>query len=120
MPKAISDDLRKRVVEARLSGMSVREVCAIFSVDDNSVYNWVNRYRKTGSYSSFRRGGVKPCTIKDDEKFRIFVEANAYCTLKQLSEKWDDEVSVFALSRKLRKLGITRKKRPTVTVNAMK
>jgi len=120
MPKAYSDDLRKRVVEARLSGMSVQEVCILFSVDDNSVYNWVNRHRKTGSYSSLRRGGVKPCTIKDDEKFRSFAEANAYCTLKQMAEVWEDEVSIFALSRKLRKLGITRKKRPTATASATK
>lgn len=119
MPKAYSDDLRKRVVEARLSGMSVKEVCALFSIDDNSVYNWVNRHRETGSYSSFRRGGVKPCTIKDDEKFRAFAEANAYLTLAQMAEKWGDEVSIFALSRKLRKMGITRKKRPTATANAM-
>jgi transposase len=119
MPKSYSDDLRKRVVEARLSGMLVREICATFSVDDNSVYSWVNRYRETGSYSSLRRGGCRPCTIAADAKFRAFAEAHVYSTLTQMAAAWDDEVSIFAISRTLKKLGITRKKRPTATVNAM-
>jgi transposase len=32
--------------------MSVGDVSALFSVDDNSVYRWTAHYKATGSYPS--------------------------------------------------------------------
>lgn len=120
MPVALSEDLRNRVVSARLSGMKVSEICKIFSVDDNSVYRWLSRYHATGRCSARAVGGAKPSSITDDAKFLAFIELHAHSTLRQMADAWDGEVSVFALSRKLKKLGITRKKRPLTTASGMK
>jgi transposase len=118
--KSYSDDLRERVVKARLSGKSVPEVAEIFDVSKDCIFRWVARYQETGSYASAKRGGAKKSKIQDMEKFSEFVQANAHCTLKQMKEKWEDELSEMALSRALKKLGITRKKSPRSTANAMK
>jgi putative transposase len=63
--RSYSKDLRIRVVEARLAGLSVSEVCSRYQVDDNSVYRWVARYWETGSVSGKQRGGHKKPKITD-------------------------------------------------------
>jgi transposase len=118
--KSYSDDLRQRVVEARLSGMPVREISAIYDVDDNSVYRWVSHYQSTGSYAAKQRGKGRKPKIVDMEKFEAFAKAHAHCTLKQMQAKWEDEVSEMCLSRTLKKLGWTHKKSKPATANAMK
>lgn len=116
--KTYSDDLRERVVKSRLSGKGAVEVAEIFDVSKDCVRRWVIRYQETGSYGSAKRGGTKQPKIRDMAKFAEFVQANTHCTLKQMKEKWEDELSEMALSRALKKLGITRKKTPPSTTNA--
>jgi transposase len=52
------------------------------------------------------------------EKFEAFAKANAHSTLKQMRAKWEGEVSEMCLSRALKRLGWTRKKNSSPTVNA--
>ncbi len=115
-----SEDLRYRVVKARLSGQAVSEIAKTYQVDDNSVYRWVNRYKKTGSVAAKKRGGGRPSKIRDIAKFEAFAKAHAYCTLKQMQAKWEDDVSEMCLSRALKRLGWTRKKSRLTTANATK
>ncbi len=118
--KSYSDDLRVRVVEARLSGMPVSDVSRIYRVDDNSVYRWVSQYRETGSVLSKRRGGGRPPKIVDLEKFEAFAKAHAHCTLEQMAARWEEDVSEMCISRTLKRLGWTRKKNRPSIVNATK
>jgi len=118
--RSYSEDLRIRVVEARLSGLSVSEVCSRYGVDDNSVYRWVARHEETGSVSGKQRGGHKQPKIADMEKFEAFAKAHAHCTLSQMRAKWEGEVSEMCLSRALKRLGWTRKKNTARTVNVMR
>lgn len=120
MPKALSEDLRKRVVSARLSGMSVAEVCLRFSVDDNSVYRWVKQYEESGSLSSHQGSDGRPFKIQDMKAFEAFVKVNAHCTLKQMAQRWEDEVSEMCISRALKRLGWTHKKSIAATGNVMR
>lgn len=115
--KSYSEDLRKRVVSARLSGMKVSAVAALYQVDDNSVYRWVARYHETGSYTGKRRGHGRPSKIADMAKFEAFAKAHAHCTLKQMKEKWEGDVSEMCISRALKRLGWTRKKSRRTTGN---
>lgn len=115
--KSYSEDLRQRVVEARLSGMSAREVSDLFSVSVGTIRNWVMRYLDDGSVLPKQRGGFKASKITDMDRFAAFVTANAHCTLTQLQAKWEDEVSLMCLSRALDRLGWTHKKRAQSTAN---
>ena len=117
--KSYSDDLRRLVVEARLSGESEAEISATYQVSHDCVRRWVIQYRETGSYSSKQRGGYKKPKILDSAKFEAFAQAHAHSTLAQMQAHWEEEVSLMCLSRALKRLGWTRKKSNTTTANAL-
>ena len=57
MPKPLSIDLRRRIVEARLGGGSVRAVGARFGVAASSVSNIHRLWQATGSVAPKKMGG---------------------------------------------------------------
>ena len=99
--KSYSEDLRQRVVSAYLSGLLQQEVADRFSVSIDSVRRWVKRYRQTGRVDAKQRGGRKPSKITDMAKFEAFAKAHAHCTLKQMKEKWEGDVSEMCISLSL-------------------
>lgn len=111
MPKAYSEDLRKRVVAARRCGKSVSEVVAQFGVHRNCVYRWDKQERMTGSLAPGygRVTGRKP-KIAVDEKFEAFAKAHMHSTLEKMAQYWEGEVSRMTMSRSLARLGWSRKK----------
>jgi len=120
MPKAHSLDLRVRVLEAYRGGMSVVEVCALFKVHRNCVYNWDKLERAKGSLKpQYENCMGRGSTIKTDENFEEFAKIHAYNTLQKMAETWSlankKTVSQMAVSRTLKKLGWTRKKRQIIT-----
>lgn len=120
MPKAYSLDLRKRVLEAYRGGMSVSDVCKQFKVSRDCVYDWDKLERKKGSLEpQYENCTGRSSTIEADDKFEEFAQVHAYSTLKQMAEAWGSAnkktVSQMAVSRTLKKLGWTRKKRPITT-----
>lgn len=116
--KSYSLDLRQRVVDARLSGMTVDDVSTTFQVSADSVYRWVKQHKNAGSVSPKQRGGYKKPKIMDMEKFEAFAKAHAHSTLTRMREQWESEVSEMCLSRTLKRLGWTRKKNKRTTANA--
>lgn len=110
MPKAYDKDLRVRVVEAYRSGKKAKEVAEIFKVSVQCVYRWDEIEKRTGDLKPLYKAGDRS-KITDDEKFIEFAKAHAHSTLSQMAAAWEGEISIFCLSRKLRKLGITRKKK---------
>src|SRR5271163_410445 len=118
--KSYSNDLRERVVKARLSGISVEDVSEMFQVSRDCVYRWVKRHRESGNAHPKRRGGYKKPKITDMVKFEAFAKAHAHSTLTQMKEKWEGDVSEMSVSRALKRLGWTRKKSIIITANAMK
>jgi transposase len=109
MPKAYSLDLRHRVVEAYRSGQEASAVAARFGVCIPSVYRWDKLLQETGALKPLYKAGDRS-SITDDKAFLDFAKTHAHSTLTQMAVAWGDEVSIFAVSRKLKKLGITRKK----------
>lgn len=118
--KSYSVDLRQRVVDARISGMTVDDVSTTFQVSKDSVYRWVKQHKNAGGVSPKQRGGYKKPKIQDMEKFEAFAKAHAHSTLTRMKERWEGEVSEMCLSRTLKRLGWTRKKNKRTTANATK
>lgn len=116
MPKPYSEDLRIRVVNCYRSGVPAREVAVQFRVSIPCVYRWDVIERKTCALKPLYKT-VDRSIIKDDEKFLAFIEVHAHSTLAQMAAAWDESISLMSLSRKLKKLGITRKKRPMATAS---
>jgi transposase len=116
MPRAFSEDLRKRVVAVRRSGKNAAEVAAMFGVSRQCVYRWDEQERVTGSLApGYDRVTGRLSKIKVDGKFEAFARAHMHATLKQMADRWEAQVSEMSMSRALKKLGWSRKKRPINT-----
>lgn len=59
MSKALSNDLRERVVSAVLAGSSCHAAAARFGVSPSSAIKWSRRYRATGSVKPDQLGGYR-------------------------------------------------------------
>lgn len=59
MPRALSQDLRDRLIGAVEAGMSARAASKVFGVSPSTGVKWVQRWRRTGSAASKRMGGHK-------------------------------------------------------------
>ena len=70
MVRALSNDLRERVVAAVGGGESCRSVAARFGVAVSSVEKWSQRQRATGSVAPGRMGGHRKRVL---EPHRVFL-----------------------------------------------
>ena len=70
MTRPLSDDLRKRVVAAAVSGESCRSVASRFGVAVSSVVKWSQRHRATGSVKPGKMGGHRKPLL---EPYRGFI-----------------------------------------------
>ncbi len=95
MAKALSDDLRVRVVAAVEAGTSRRQAAARFGVSVSSAIRWVGRWRDRGEIGARPQGG-------DRRSGRI--EAQAGVLLSQLEQRPD--VTLAELQAVLRERGV--------------
>jgi transposase len=92
--------------------MTPKEVAEKYRVS----YSWVNKlrrnYQKTGEIGHKRIGGYRksPLEARSGEIERM-IEQTPDMTLREIQEKLDMAISLGALSRFIRKLGITFKKK---------
>lgn len=125
MPKPYSYDLRQKVIQAiELDGMRKSEASQVFQISRNTINLWLQRKATTGDYQALPNqppgNGHK---ITDWEKFRKFVEVNGDKTQVEMAKLCSleiIEISERTISRALRKIGFTRKKKLMVIKNEMK
>jgi len=113
MAKAYSYDLRQRVVQAiELDGMKKSESAQVFQVSRNTIYLWLAQKANTGDYQAKpnqpKGNGHK---ITDWEKLREFVRANGDKTQEEMAKLWERPISDRTISRALKKIGFSRKKK---------
>jgi transposase len=120
---AYSEDLRKKIVEAKEREMPTTEVARAFGVGLSSVKRYVKTAREGGSLRPKSSPGRRP---KADESARTLLESDLEerpaATLAQRCQYlWSVaglRVSESTVSRLLRRLGWTRKKDRWVRANA--
>lgn len=117
MAGAYSQDLRDRVIDAVVvGGMSRRAAGERFGVSELAAIKWVKRFERTGARSAAQMGGYKGHKL---EPHRAFIEAahaaKPDITLQALCDRLSAECGIAAdtslMSRFLRRLGLTLKKR---------
>ena len=121
MPSPYSDDLRQKVLDAVDNGYSKSHVSRLFNISRNTIDLWLKRRKETGSLSAirdYRRGPQGK--IKDLEQFRAFATEHGHLTQKGMAAQWHEPISDPAISKALRRIGFTRKKRVTAIKNEMK
>jgi transposase len=114
---AYSDDLRERVVRAIQKGeRTQRQIAADFEVSRSFVEETWRRYRETGSWQiKTWQPGPKAQLNEQADTLRAHVKAHPDMTLEarceQVLGREGKPVSPSTMSRTLKRLGITNKKR---------
>jgi transposase len=114
--KAHSKEFREHVMQAVDKGeFTQEEIARVFGVNVRWIRKLIVRRRETGSLApSPHRGGPPPrFTPEIDERLREFIAEHADATLKEIREGLPLDVSLNAISKALRRLGFTRKKKVT-------
>jgi transposase len=121
MAKAYSYDLRQKVMDSiELDGLKKSEASHLFNISRNTINLWFQRRNETGDLQA------KPTSlpgqrqkITDWQKFREFVQEHGDKTQAEMATLWGD-ISERTISRALKQIGFTRKKKLTAIGNGMK
>jgi transposase len=114
MTRALSNDLRERVLAAVSAGDSCRSVAARFGVSVSSVVKWSQRYRATGSVAPGKVGGHRKPILDRHRAFILErIAQTSHLTLHRLKDELAKQgviVSHDAIWRFLRREGLRFKK----------
>lgn len=113
MSNAYSYDLRQKVIEAiELDGLKKSEASEMFHLSRNTIDQWLKRKGATGDYRAkvYRPSGGA-AKITDWEAFHTFAYAHQDKTQAEMAALWPEPISQRTISRALKKIGFTRKKR---------
>ena len=117
MAKALSIDLRRRVVDAVEAGASCRAAAARFGVSVSSAIRFVARARTRGNLEPDKRGGNQRSHRIDAHRDLIlsWIAETPDLTLAEVAERLDGAVGYRPLPsivcRFFQRHGVTRKKR---------
>lgn len=123
MAKALSVDLRRRVVEAVDAGASCRSAAARFGVSVSSAIRWVARDRERGDLEPDKRGGNTRSHRIDAHRDLIlsWIEEAPDLTLDEVAERLDAATGYRPLRsivcRFFQRHGVTLKKRRRMLAN---
>ena len=118
--KAYSTDLRQKIIEAYQRGQGTqRAIAELFGVSVSFVEKLLQRYRTTGHVAAKAHGGGQKRRLdaSGDQHLRAWIRQQPDLTLAELRAKARQELGVTlglaTLWRALKRLGLTRKKRPS-------
>ena len=115
MARAYSLDLRKKVIEFISQGNKKKETAKVFNIGEDTVHRWC-RSLKEGNLSPKKRTYF--ATKVSSETLIKYVTKHPDHTLKEIGEAVGLHYS--RVLRRLKKLGITLKKKLRVIKNVMK
>jgi transposase len=112
--KAISEDLRKRILDTIQRGDgSLRQIARRFLVSVSFITRLLQLHRSTGSLEPRPHGGGNPPILspEDLQQLRELVQKQPDATLEELRQRLGVSCSLMTISRALGKLGLPRKKK---------
>lgn len=118
MPAPLSLDLRRRILDAVLTGSATQAAVAErFAVHVSTVERLLQRYRATGSVApaATTPGPPRSLSEADDRHIAEIVEAQCDLTLAEIAERFEEAtgrpVHPKAVERSLTRSEVTRKKK---------
>lgn len=113
--KAYSMDLRERVFADCDTGMEVRQVAVKYRVSESWIRRLKQRRRESGEVAPRPAGhAAEPKWLAHRERLEELVREQPDVTLPELRERLGIDISVQTLSRALRALQLTFKKKSCV------
>lgn len=110
---AYSIDFRKKVIEYIGKGHSQREAAQVFGINPETVSLWHRQYVKTGNLE--KKSYIRRFRKLDPEKLQAYIAEHSDAYLQEIGDVFG--CSDTAVLKALKRLGITRKKRPRSTRN---
>jgi transposase len=97
MARAYSQDLRERVIDAALSGPSLRQAAARFNVGVSTVIGWVGRWRDSGEHSARRQGRPRGLKLDPHRDYLLpLIESEPDMTIERMQERLLEDRGVRA------------------------
>ena len=115
MPKPYSTDLRKRVLQYLEKDNDKRKASQFFQVGIATIYRWVARKKQSGTIDPLKKRNTYRKI--DNQKLIAYVEQNPDHFLSEIAKHFG--LTPQAIFYALRRLKITRKKRPRFTKKEM-
>ena len=115
MAAPLSQDLRRRLVQAVEQGSSAREAARRFAVSESAAIKLIRRVRETGSAAPARIGGYrKPLLAGHEDLLRELTAAKPGITLAEIQAKLAacgiETGCLTTIWSTLRRLGLSHKK----------
>jgi len=114
MPKPYSNDLRKRVIDAKLRGETEEKIASEKEVCKSTVTKIWCLFRKTGSYHPLPNPNGRKPKLSEEQLAHIkkAIEEQPDITLQELIDKFCLSISISGLSKNVRfKLDLHYKKK---------
>jgi len=113
--RPLSEDLRRRIIEARQAGAGSVEVSARFRVSRRTVARLFGRYERSGDLGPKQIGGYRRSRLADHAKvLGRWIDKKADVTLVELRDRCREDlgvtVGINALWHQLRRMGLSSKK----------
>ena len=115
MAAPLSQDLRRRLMQAVDEGSSAREAARRFAVSESATIKLIRRVRETGSTAPARIGGYRKLLLAGHEDLlRELTTAKGHITLAEiqakLAERGIEAGCLTTIWSMLRRLGLSHKK----------
>ena len=115
MTKSISNDLRKRILNAVLEGMSARAAAIRYDVSASVAVKLVQRWRATGECKPLPRGGCRRAVLDQEREYlhellKKHADWSEVELAAHLREARGIELHASNVGRFIRKLGYRYKK----------
>ena len=115
--RPISNDIRKNIIEAKERNESISNIIKWFKISKDTIYRIWRKYKETGSYEAKPFPG-KQSTFSEEINIKITkkIKEQPDITQEELIEAFSLNVTQAGLSKHLKKLGYTLKKRLSLLV----
>jgi transposase len=116
----VTTSVKKCSKPSSLDGLKKHEASELFNISRNTINLWLKRKAETGDIQALpNHPPGNNHKITDWEQFRAFAKTHGDKTQVEMAQLWEGDISDRTISRALKKIGFTRKKRPTATSNGM-
>ena len=113
MPKPLSNEIREKIIEHKQNGVTEKTIAEWLIISERSVSRICSIFRKTGKIEPLPKNCGRKSAVSEEKMKEVIAEIERCpdITLGELREKFELNLSIPALSKKLKKLGFTYKKR---------
>ena len=121
MARPISDEKRADIVKHMQAGKSKAEIAEWLFVCVKTITRVWNKYTTAGSYKPEPQNSGRKPLVSDETMSQILskIKETPDITLFELIDEFDLSISQMALSKRLKKLGLTYKKRLSIQSHAI-